>query len=173
MKINYNRPSEQILYDLLYYTGGAWLPKDSLSFGAPQPWGPIAGDPYQRDTQLDVTVGPGAHPRQRGTATIRYRREDVGTMPVLVDVPIEVESLPFTTHQLLPQLNLRYGLQLGPADLLNETFWGSVDGYSLHVAPGSLVWRGTFFVETTYKDRPLSEILLVRELSGLWYEVAA
>lgn len=172
MKINYNRPAEQILYDLLFYTGGAWLPKDSLSFGEPRPLGPFPGDPYQRDTILEVTVGPAASDRQRGSVSIRYAKLNLGEQPQVVEGDVQVTSFPFTSHQLLPQLNALYGLQLDVVDLVNVVYREPSAEYAVQADPKSLVWRGGLTFTTNYVEVSLADIWLVTELSGLWYEAA-
>lgn len=169
MDIDYNRPSEQILLDLLFYTSGSAIPEGSLVFGTPTTFGPFQNDPFQRDTRVRVSVASSPSARMRGTVTLQYARlwlDDF--IPEFEQIPIEVATLPFTTYQILPMLNARYGLQLAEADVENDTFEVAAPTYAIRAKPSSLVWQGTLPIETTYDEIRLDALILVTELNGFW-----
>lgn len=169
MDIDYNRPSEQILLDLLFYTSGTAIPEGSLVFGTPATFGPYQNDPFKRDTRVRVSVAPSPSARMRGTVTLQYARlwlDDF--IPEFDQIPITVATLPFTAHEILPMLNARYGLQLSEADVENDSFGVAAPTYAIRAKPSSLVWQGALPIETTYEEIRLDALILVTELNGFW-----
>ena len=113
----YNRTSRQILCDLIYFSSGFVLPDREVKFGRPVPEQPLHGDPWRRDTMVEVTMRPTWHDghRIRGSKAFWYRRIDLASIvPLRAHAPPPpITAYPFDTYSLLPAINGYYGLKLG------------------------------------------------------------
>lgn len=169
MDYDYNRPSDQIVFDLIFYATGTALDKDAIVFGIPKGFTPHPGDSLKRDTRLGISLLRNPDSRMRGTVEVTYCRlklEDF--IPEFEDAPIEVISLPFTAYQVLPQINARYGLSLAESDIEDAVFTEASATYAIKARPESLAWTGTLAIETTYEEIDLGLLIKVTELNGLW-----
>lgn len=169
MDIDYNRPSAQILHDLLFYTSGTAIAAESLVFGKPETFGPFDGDRFKRDTRVRVSVAESAQTRMRGMVTLHYARLFLDDfVPKHEQTLIEVATLPFTTYQILPMLNARYGLALDVDDVEDTVFTEDTPTFRMVAKASSLVWQGGLEFETTYEEKSLELLIKVRDLNGLW-----
>lgn len=170
MENDYNKPSEVLVYDLIVYANGTAVPQSDLVFGLPEAFVPYASDPLRRDTRVTVSALLYPFARQRGKVVLTYRRLALEQfIPEFEDVPIEVLRLPFTAHQVLPQINARYGLSLSVMDIEDTLFSEASTTYGIKARAESLAWQGVLEIETTYIETRLDELIRVTSLDGFHY----
>lgn len=135
------------------------LTLDNVTVGPPQ-----AININSRDTQVVISTKKNFIPA-RGSATFRYYRRPLA-LTIESDKPIFTDGTYATTHDLLEDINLRYDLNMLPADLEDLPIVGNT--HTIVAAPLSYEWHGT--VDVILKlGTPLSEVITVNELDGLKY----
>jgi hypothetical protein len=138
--VNYDQPSQAIVTSLVYELYGVTIPANAV-WSAPLAYFPILEDTYQRDTAVTLTM-PDGSVGVTGQATIRYSRISLATLSTGNSFPLSMETVPFTTEELLPQINYTYGLALTMDDVLNTTYTNPHGPFPLTAAPGSFAWKG-------------------------------
>jgi hypothetical protein len=138
--VNYDQPSQDIVTSLVYELYGVTIPANA-EWSLPQAYPPIFEDTYQRDTAVTLTMPEGSV-GVTGECTIRYSRISLGTLSEGNSFPLTMEELPFTTEDLLPQINYTYGLQLTLDDVVNLTYTDAAGPFVLQAAATSLAWKG-------------------------------
>jgi hypothetical protein len=149
---NYNKPSVDILRDLIYASNGFMLPASGVLYDTPLAVTPLVADRYQRDSVIKVQMDPTVPYQQwRGHRTFLYKRLNfadlIPNVPWNVTpTPIPITTYPTNVYALLPQINAYYGLQLTEADVLNTSFASSAATFQMTAAPGSVSWEGTTYL---------------------------
>lgn len=170
MENDYNKPSAELVYDLIVYANGTAVPQSDLVFGLPEAFAPYASDPLRRDTRVTVSAMLYPFARQRGKVVLTYRRLALEQfIPEFEDVLIEVPTLPFTAHQVLPMINARYGLSLSEMDIEDAAYTEAAATYPIRARAESLAWQGVLDIETTYNEIRLEELIRVTALDGFHY----
>jgi hypothetical protein len=138
--INYDQPSQGIVTSLVFELYGVTIPANAL-WSTPLAYPPILEDTYQRDTAVSLTMPVGSV-GITGDVTIRYSRISLASLSEGNSYPLTMEEMPFTTEDLLPQINYTYGLDLTMDDVLNTTYTNPHGPFPLIAAPGSYAWKG-------------------------------
>lgn len=172
MDFDYNRPSLELVFDLIVSANGTALQKADVVFGTPQAFIPFESDPHKRNTRVVASAMLSETSRLRGKVTLSYRRLDLEDfVPEFEDQQVSVTSLPFTAYQILEQINARYGLALEESDIVDAVYTQLAERYAIAADARSLAWIGELSIETTYREVTLSEIIRVTMLNGLHYYV--
>jgi hypothetical protein len=138
--VNYDQPSQLLVSALVYELYGVTIPANAV-WSTPLAYPPILEDVYQRDTAVTLTMPVGSV-GVTGQATIRYSRISLASLSSGNSYPLTMETVPFTTQELLPQINYTYGLALTMDDVLNTTYTDPHGPFPLTAAPGSFAWKG-------------------------------
>jgi hypothetical protein len=147
---NYDKPSEEILSDLIFAANGFRLPATGVTFGTPVAIPGPSGYYSYLNTGVEVSIAWAPGVLNYGQKTFFYSRLNLGNAtPVANPTPIVVASYPTDTYTLLPQINAYYGLQLGQGDVLNTTYATAAADFLVTAAPGSLVWTPATALDIT------------------------
>lgn len=173
------KPSEEIVRELIYFTNGVKFDSRDVTFGAPEVY-PIAGfDTIERNTRL--TVSPGNISGFSGDRIVFYRRLDLKDITPVSLNSITIFELPVSTHQLLDQINLRYGLSLSVDDVQDVMYPSTQGPFPLIAKASSLVWIGEYSLPLSFPainllgpnlegftrvPRHLDRLLPVKDLHG-------
>lgn len=158
----FNKPSSEIVLDLIYFANGVRFTKEEVLFGQLTSFEPLEIDPYQRNTKVDLT-GQG---RMSGSFTSTYRRLELEKQKPISDLPILVSDIPVNAHALLELVNYKYGLGLEPVDIIDDLFEDFTQPLSFRATPESLAWTGTLSVEITFYKLPLNHAIRKSTLEG-------
>jgi len=163
---------EQLLA-LLNDTNGLSLTLDDIQFSTPVALTPESqvGDDNPANTEILIVAKPNRKPI--GEVKVRYDRIDLADFETLRD-PTEIEvTLPLTHARLMEAFNTHYGSALEledidvatvlPEDIEEETF------VELKASVGSLAYRGEILLSVIPGTIKLSNVIIVRALSGLEY----
>ncbi|MNU19718.1 hypothetical protein D3C71_79510 [compost metagenome] len=139
--MDYLKPPEAIITDLINRTNGTTLASSQLAYGVP--FLPTADDDAPRNTLLTVGAADGS--AFTGSVVLEYDRIPLKMLangrPAMF-----FRSTATRVSELLPQINARFGVQIGIADIIdgdlppaNED--GTVTGFVLVASPHALVWQ--------------------------------
>lgn len=129
-----------------------------------------------RNTTVTLTPAPGT--TYQGPQDIFFRRLNFNVLqdlpPLFVDL-VELQDVPFSIVDILPQINEGLGLDLVAEDVINTTYDTKRSTYILTAAAESLAWVGSvaFKVHFAGDDYPLPDVVVVTQLSGLVYRQPA
>jgi hypothetical protein len=147
---NYDKPSQEILSDLIFATNGFRLPSTGVTYGAPVAIPGTAGLYSYVNSAITVSIPYAPGVQNYGEQTFFYSRLNLGNAAAVTNpTPIVVASYPTDTYTLLPQINAYYGLQLGESDVLNTTYANAAADFLVTAAPGSLVWTPATALDVT------------------------
>jgi hypothetical protein len=133
-------PSQTLVSNMIYALYGVTVPSMAV-WSAPVAYAPILEDTYQRDTAVALTMPPGSI-GVTGGATIRYSRISLATLDEISSAPMTMEATPFTTEDLLPQINYTFGTDLTLDDVVNATYENPLGPFPLTATAGSFAWKG-------------------------------
>lgn len=160
---------KQVLLSIIERDNGITLNEEDYDFSDPIPATPPDGSTATYNSQITVTANNVAAAYQ-GDIEFYYNRlrfEDLANM-----VPLSIRSPDMaTTHDILPSLNRRFGLNLTPGDIIDRP---TVDegGYRsavLEANPTSLGWIGSAVVTIQEGDLLIEDFLTTTALGGLDY----
>lgn len=134
-------PAKTLVSNMIYALYGVSIPSIA-SWSEPVAYSPILEDTYQRDTAVVLAMPMGTI-GITGKATIRYSRISLASLNTESSAPMTMESVPFTTEDLLPQINYTYGTALTLDDVINATYSDLHGPFVLTAAAGSFAWKGT------------------------------
>lgn len=163
---NFKQVNAKILLDLINASNTTALPETAITLAAPTA---AAEDPTGLITTVVATAATGSG--YSGTQEFTYNRVDLGFMAVNEpDLVIETEET--TIHALIPQLNATFGIQLTETDIVDgpvpELEPDVITQVVITATPGSLVWAKTVSLDLTKPLVPLSTVLTVTALDGLY-----
>lgn len=153
-----NRPTPEILLDLLWLNTGKHLPADLTTVGAPVMV-------PQSDAADDTTVQ--ASLLFTGDAAVEFADLNSVTycrIPLCWLTRDQVmhfdQPYPFTTLDVLDQINLRLGVQLDVQDVVDHTYTSAEDVFALEAHPDSPVWCNTPYPQKGpfYQRRFIAEL---------------
>lgn len=171
----YKRTSEAILRYLIEATLGLRLDKEDVTFGQPEVIEPLEpnlplfpskslnGLWMVRDTRVLVTAGE----RYRaGKFYACFGKHDLADIVPVSQNTILVRQWPFSTYDVLDQLNIRFGLSLSEDDV-HDIYYPALEGpFVVRAKSTSLVWKGELPFEIEALDVPLDDTLLTKDLGG-------
>lgn len=157
--------NSKILLDLINADNTTSLPESAITLGAPV----STGDPTGLITTVVATAVSGSG--YSGTQTFTYNRVDLGFMAVN-EPDLVLESEETTIHALIPLLNSTFGIQLTPDDIVDgpvpDLEPDVISQVTITAAAGSLVWAKSVTLDITQPLVPLSSVLTVTSLDGLY-----
>lgn len=171
----YQGSSEQRLVDLINSDNNT-----NLVLGVDYTFGELSeySDAAGRNTQIVLLpLPPSGHKKEQ---TVFYRRLPID---VLADLPSEMVeavpvNIPFTIHEVLPEINNKLGLALTEEEVVDATYDTGHARYPLVISAGSKAWLGgssyAFEVVIVSGDQiPIEEKIATRALNGLNWSTAA
>lgn len=139
-------------------------------------FGPVEdfSDNKGRNTQVLMKPLPAAG--RRTQSLVKYSRLDLNVLAALPAgfiKSIEVQSLPFSIHNYMDEINEALGLSLTPDEVVNTTYSQKQERYPLTIATGSMAWLdGTAFDIRVYfpgDPKDVIEEITDTGLDGLVY----
>lgn len=116
MRINYSKPSRELLVDLLNYAHGYDLPYAMFTFGTPRTMSVPEQAEFGRNTELKLIAAPGSG--YDNEVTLRYNRIDLGRLfrnAVLVGVDENFTN----SIEALALVNAKYGLSIAANEIVS------------------------------------------------------
>lgn len=157
------------LLEVIERENGVTLDPADYDFGTPTPATPPEGSSASYNTQIAITANNVAAP-YAGSIELFYNRLDLADLGDMVSMYIR-SPLSTTTHDIIPALNRRFGLNLTQADIvLRDTI--AEEGYKtaqLTATEGSIGWIGEITVSVAEGDVLLEDHLVNTALGGLNY----
>lgn len=138
----FNRPAIETVIGLIFFYNNYLVPKDKAVFGKPKALDQrpdINDDP---NTFISLVLDQEYDARFISNDGFMYRRFELSRLTPDSDVDLNVYSLPFQVHDLLPFINSKLGVTFTAADILNEEFTEVPATITLRAAPDSLLWIG-------------------------------
>lgn len=142
-----------------------------FTFGQLEPFAGNGG----RNTRVKLVS---LKPQRYRDEWVYYRRLPLTALDRLPEgtvKPVTIASLPFSIHQILPQLNTALGLDLVPSEVEDAIFSTPQSDYPLRIVDAnSVAWHNSdFHFKAVFPEPPvemwLSERLPNTQLSGLFY----
>lgn len=161
--LNYNRPSEDILRDLIFIYNDIRLPKFHTTFGLPRALDQRPEIGLDENTFIPIDVESQIDSRFDDVAGMMYRRTPIHEIADETLILVEVSGFPFQLYDVLDQINARLELQLTEADVYDQTIEEATDQIRLKMKPESQVWIGDDPILRTYVRIPM---LTQLDLSG-------
>lgn len=161
--LDYERPSEVILRDLIYVYNGVRLPEFHTKFGEPRPVDQRPEIKVDENTFIPIAVDEEIDARFDDIAGLMYRRTPINEVADDILILIDVSGFPFTLYEVLDQINVRLRLQLTEADVYDQTITSAEEPIRLKLKPGSQVFIGDSPILRTFVRVPLLNVL---DLSG-------
>lgn len=145
------------------------LTPEDFDFINPTPATPPEGSGATYNTVVTVKANNVAAPFA-GEIDIYYNRLDLADLNSMVELYIRSPETA-TTHDILPSLNRRFGLNLTQADIVlkNNTDMSGYKVANLEAEPTSLGWIGSIDVSVAEGDLLLEDYLLTTALPGVNY----
>ena len=143
MTYNFDRPETEIVCDLIYVANKYVIAPASVTFGDPKVQDPRPDIEEDPNTFIKATVKSNYDYRLTPANTgFLYTRLPLGAMRVRDDTVIIPPSIPFKTHDILPQINRQLGTRLTTKDVENTEYTTLDDDFRLTAKPLSKVWIG-------------------------------
>lgn len=150
LPLQLSKPSNEIIYDLLYYCTGVLFTKESLIFGTPVATEvPLLGN-LIRDTKVELFKKAVPMPTFNPGREVYYARLDMAEYLLVREGDIVLSPGTFTSLDIAIDINRLLGFKLGPEDIEFEVFNEHVTSITLKAAPGSLVWKGEADIPIEY-----------------------
>lgn len=131
-------------------------------------------DTEGRNTQVVLT--PLVATATKVAQNVHFWRLDLavlGELPPGYIQPVVIDTVPFTIHQILPQLNQALGLDLTESEVVNTQYTVPQAAYTLQIRnENSLAWTGAYGFQAQFPEPyiPLSDIITETRLIGLeWF----
>lgn len=143
MTYDFKRPNPEIVCDLIYIAVGYRLETWAVKFGKTKELDPrpdIEDDP---NSYIPAKVDPKFDYRMKpGNTGFVYMRVPLAAIRPVDDELIQPLAIPFTTYDILPQINKQLGLALTRDDLENIEYTTMDDDFKIVAKPDSMVWIG-------------------------------
>lgn len=115
-RINLNKPSDQLLMDLINYSQGTDLPMSVISFGTPVSLSIQDQAEYGRNTLLRIEPSPGSG--YDNFVELKYNRIDLARLfrnQAVIGVDAEFHN----SVEALALINAKYGLAIDPNEIVS------------------------------------------------------
>lgn len=116
---NFDRPTKEILIDLIYQFNKYRVPVQHITFGLPEPLDLYPGIVTDENTFVPVTVNEIYDNRFDGRNGFLYRRISMTELVEDMSVKFDLPEFPFRMAEILPHLNLKFHTQLTVDDIEN------------------------------------------------------
>lgn len=136
---NFDRPTAEILMDLIYQFNKYRVPLEHIAFGLPSPLDIYPGIENDENTFVPVTVNESYDDRFDGSNGFMYRRISLTELTEDMSVTFDLPEFPFRMSTILPQLNQKFHAQLTVGDIDDVLVTGMRD-LVLRANQYSLVW---------------------------------
>lgn len=162
MRIQLNKTSTEIMQDVIFQSVGIDLRNQYFEFETPRAlsvvrdWGP--------NTVVKMLADPVQDDQIEGAVEILYRRLNLNELPRFSDAPLSQSTFPFTTLDLLPQINALFKTQMTLADIVSTTYNDLNEPIVLTAAPGSLIYCGSVTLPVENPSAPF--LVLNPDLDG-------
>lgn len=167
-----NKTSRSILLDLIYASLGTRLLPDDITWGTPEAFEPYPDDDFKRDTRLQLLASEDAK-YVRGRKSVTYRRLNLVDLEPVSQNVVTSRGFPFSTYEVLDQLNLIYGVMLEEDDVYDLQYTHMAGPFVLRAKPGSLAWLGELEFAVEFADLELPALVINREMDGFTPEEAS
>jgi len=164
--MDFNRPAEEVLLDLIYISTKLQIPIHHIRFGLPMELDQRPDDDNDENTYIDIYIDPLFDDRFAGNNGVMYRRLPFSEVEVKVDMEIHIDHYPFMPEELLSQINVKYGLKLTVKDIINEEHPSPDIPFKLRISPHSLIWYGSLDPNLTFGGLDLAGLVLNKVLPG-------
>lgn len=114
-RINLNKPSDQLLMDLINYSQGTDLPMSVISFGTPQTLTAQDQAEYGRNTLLRIDPAPDSGYDE--FVELKYNRIDLARL-FRNQAVVGVDSEFHNSTEALALINAKYGLAISPSEIV-------------------------------------------------------
>lgn len=133
---------------------------------------PLAIANEGRNTKVDVV--PLKNLGKYKSASVYYTRLPISVIQSLPEgftQPVQIYSLPFSVHEILPRINAALGLDLTFEEVEDTVYESQEDSYALTIKEGCLAWLpSSVDFSAVHTDGPdLSSVITVTVLNGLHY----
>lgn len=132
-----NKPSLELLRDLIFNLNGIRLPEYGVTFGPVIALDQRPDIECDENTQVAFHVDPSIDDRFIGNTGLLYRRLRLNELSQIPDTKIKVSRFPFQVYDILPQINAAYGTQLTEDDVINDTYNSVNPPWYLRAKPSS------------------------------------
>jgi hypothetical protein len=162
MRIHLNKTAYEIMQDLIFESAGIDLQHQYFDFETPRAlsvvrdWGP--------NTVVKMVAVQMEDDQIRGEVEILYRRLNVADLPPRNDTPLSQSTFPFTTVDLLPQINALFRTQMQASDIVSTSYADLTAPVVLTMAPGSLIYIGDVTLSVENPNAP--QLILNPDLDG-------
>lgn len=160
-----NKTSRSILLDLIYASLGARLLPDDITWGVPEAFEPYPDDDFKRDTRLQLIASEDAK-QVRGRKSVTYRRLRLASLEPVSQNVVTSRGFPFSTYEVLDQLNLIYGVMLEEDDVYDIYYTDMAGPFILRAKPGSLAWVGELEFAVEFAELELPALIINRSMEG-------
>lgn len=143
MACDFERPEIEILCDLIYHSTGYRLSPSRVVFQDPQVLDPRLDVEDDVNTYIPARVDPKFDSRLvPGKTGFLYTRLPIGAVIVDDMVPITPPEFPFTTLDILDQINDQLKLNLTADDIENKTYTSPDEDFVISTNAKSKIWIG-------------------------------
>lgn len=140
---DFDRPEKLVICDLIYVSNKYRLQPPQVEFGLPKELDQrpdIEDDP---NSYIDAVVNPKYDHRMVPAETgFLYRRIPLAALRPADEHSIIPPAVPFTTYDILDQINAQFGVQLTEDDLENIEYTDMEDAFIIRAKPTSKIWTG-------------------------------
>lgn len=105
-----------------------------------------SSDPLDGSTEISVVASIGS--RVDPAKVVQYERLSIDVLSLLPDGEVEAVpaiEVPFSTHQILGQINAALGIDLLPEEVVDQVFTEQSELYPLTINNNSLSWLASVF----------------------------
>lgn len=168
LNFDYTKPSNEIITDLIFHSNGIQLDTNLIEFDDPIESiidssilfnDDISSNPI--NTKVIIKGLNEDNRSIRGESIIFYRRLSLSWLESNY-IPITLNVAQIRSIDLIPYINLYYGISLDESDILDELLTIENTPYILKANPNSLVWNGSFKVNIEFANR----MITVNHLNG-------
>lgn len=144
----------------------------NLALGTDFTFGTITNytDDEGRNTRVTLIANPSSNYVDDEIFYTRLPLDIIGNLPIEERPKVIINALPFTIHEILPQINATLGLSLSTDEVLNSSYTDEEPSYEITVVEGSLAWLpSTYSFQAHHEqaDVDLSDVITTTELDGL------
>jgi hypothetical protein len=164
--MDFNRPAEEVLIDLIYISTKFKVNIHHIKFGLPMELDQRPDIDNDENTFINIKIDPLYDNRFSGANGVMYRRLPFEEVEVKVPMEIKIDHYPFFPEELLPQINVKYGLKLTVNDIDNTEHPSLDIPFKLKISPNSLIWIGALDPHLSFGGLDLAGLILNKNLNG-------